>query len=268
MLSLDGIEFTTFGDFPGSHLVNRGKTFDGYYGIQYNHSGKMVFSVDDGPEELFDGPCLIFTAPNRSYNYNNYRNEPRHHCYLCFRGPRVDLFIREGLFAPYAERPVHRIVKPEPFYRTMLEIQALLLHPPGYREKRKVLLLEDLLLQIQEQEPLPEKINVYCEQMLQKLREEIVAAPQDEWNFEQEAKRMSVSYSHFRRIIRMLTGYAPTQFLIECRLNHAMKLLTNTALSIREIAHESGFEDEYYFSRIFRKHRQLTPSAYRKEFRI
>lgn len=52
MLSLDGIEFTAFGDFPGSHLVNRGKTFDGYYGIQYNHSGKMVFSVDDGPEEL------------------------------------------------------------------------------------------------------------------------------------------------------------------------------------------------------------------------
>ena len=104
--------------------------------------------------------------------------------------------------------------------------------------------------------------------MLQKLREEIVAAPQDEWNFEEEAGRMSVSYSHFRRIFRMLTGYAPTQFLIECRLNHAMKLLTNTALSIREIAHESGFEDEYYFSRIFRKHRQLTPSAYRKEFRI
>jgi len=47
-----------------------------------------------------------------------------------------------------------------------------------------------------------------------------------------------------------------------------MKLLTDTARPLCEIAHESGFDDEFYFSRLFKQHRGRTPSAYRKEFRL
>lgn len=263
----DGITFTTFGDIPDSCGGSRNKVFDGYYGIQYNHSGKLVFSVDGSPEELLEGPCLFFSAPGRIYNYTSYAEESRHHCYLCFQGPRVESFREGGLFDPYEPHPVHRITKPEHFYKTMLEIQALLQHPAGYRDARRVLLLEDLLLQIQEQEPLPARINAFCEQCIHTLRREIVTSPQSEWNFETEARRMSISYSHFRRIFRELTGYAPTRFLIECRLNRAMKLLTDTVLPLCEIAHESGFPDEFYFSRLFKQHRNYTPSAYRKEFK-
>lgn len=264
----DGLTFTTFGDIPESAGGSRDKVFDGYYGIQYTHSGKLVFSVDGSPEEVFEGPCVFFSAPGRVYNYTTCASETRHHCWICFQGPRAEAFRAGGLFDPYEPCPVHRIAKPEQFYKTMLEVQALLQHPGGYREARKVLLLEDLLLQIQEQEPLPARVNAFCEQSIRALRRSIVSAPQAKWNFGEEAEKMSISVSHFRRIFRELTGYAPTRFLIECRLNRAMKLLTDTARPLCEIAHESGFDDEFYFSRLFKQHRGRTPSAYRKEFRL
>ena len=116
----DGLTFTTFGDIPESAGGSRDKVFDGYYGIQYTHSGKLVFSVDGSPEEVFEGPCVFFSAPGRVYNYTTGVSETRHHCWICFQGPRVEAFRTGGLFDPYEPCPVHRIAKPEQFYKTML----------------------------------------------------------------------------------------------------------------------------------------------------
>ena len=57
------------------------------------------------------------------------------------------------------------------------------------------------------------------------------------------------------------------RYLLELRLNTAMKLLRHTDHSIEQIARECGFGDRYYFTRIFTKHRQTTPAAFRKEAR-
>jgi len=262
----DGIAFTHFGDNPHYTQLARGRGFDGYFGIQYNHSGKLLFGVDGEPEEVVEGACVFISAPGRIYTYGSpAEGIERHHCFICFSGPRTQSFLDRGLMVPYEKKPLIPILKPERFYTTMLELQALLSRQ--YRPPRAVLLLEDLLLQIQEQ-PLPHaRVNVFCEQYIKKLRQEIVAAPRNNWDFAREANNMSISYSHFRRIFRELIGCAPTQFLIECRLNLAMKLLTGTVLPLCEIAHQCGFDDEFYFSRIFKQHRGFTPSGYRKEFR-
>ena len=262
----DGIFFNTYGDVPRCPVINRGKTFDGYFGIQYNHSGKFRFQVDDEPAEIVEGAYVFISAPGRTYTYGvPEENMERHHCYICFSGPRTKAFLESSLMKPYEKKPLIPILKPERFYAAMLELQALV--SKQYRPARAVLLLEDLLLQIQEQPVSHAKVNVFCEQQIQQLRREIVAAPQRFWDFEYEANRMSISYSHFRRIFRELIGCAPTQFLIESRLNLAMKLLTDTVMPLCKIAHQCGFEDEFYFSRIFKQHRGFTPSGYRKEFR-
>ena len=55
------------------------------------------------------------------------------------------------------------------------------------------------------------------------------------------------------------------RYLLELRLNTAMKLLRHTDRSIEQIARECGFRDSYYFTRVFTKHRQTTPAAFRRE---
>ncbi|MCB1093918.1 MAG: helix-turn-helix transcriptional regulator, partial [Verrucomicrobiae bacterium] len=59
------------------------------------------------------------------------------------------------------------------------------------------------------------------------------------------------------------TGFPPMRYLIELRLNHAMKLLRHTGHSIDQIADECGFPNRYYFTRMLAKYRKTTPAAFR-----
>ena len=71
-----------------------------------------------------------------------------------------------------------------------------------------------------------------------------------------------------RRMLELrTTGFTPIRYLLELHLNTAMKLLRQTDHSNEQIARECGFGDRYSFTRIFTKHRQTTPAAFRKEAR-
>ena len=53
-------------------------------------------------------------------------------------------------------------------------------------------------------------------------------------------------------------------YLTDLRINHARQLMGQTELTMREIADMVGYEDQLYFSRIFKKRTGFTPSAYRR----
>ena len=55
---------------------------------------------------------------------------------------------------------------------------------------------------------------------------------------EKLAEITCMSYSKFRKIFKEYTGFAPSQYIQEVRINMAKELLTNTSKSIKEIAFE------------------------------
>ena len=99
---------------------------------------------------------------------------------------------------------------------------------------------------------------------LQQLADEIREAPEKQWDFEHEAEKLGCSYSHFRLTFRELFGCPPNRYQLECRLNRAAELLLNSDRQIRDIAQMCGFSNEFYFSRIFSKHRLVPPSEFRR----
>jgi AraC-like DNA-binding protein len=60
-------------------------------------------------------------------------------------------------------------------------------------------------------------------------------------------------------------GFPPMRYLIELRLNHAMKLLRHTDHSIEKIAEECGYPNRYYLTRMLSKYRKTTPAAFRRK---
>ena len=60
-------------------------------------------------------------------------------------------------------------------------------------------------------------------------------------------------------------GFPPMRYLIELRLNHAMKLLRHTGHTIEQIAEECGFPNRYYLTRMLSKYRKTTPAAFRAD---
>ena len=89
-------------------------------------------------------------------------------------------------------------------------------------------------------------------------------------NYEKEisvpflAELAHLSPSRFRALFREATGLSPLDYLLVLRLNHARQLMLQTGSSIGEVARAVGYEDQLYFSRIFKKRTGLSPSAYRR----
>lgn len=83
-------------------------------------------------------------------------------------------------------------------------------------------------------------------------------------SIEQYAESRGMSVSWFIRNFKKYTGMTPMQFIVSRRINNAQLLLEQTNYSINEIAKVVGYDDQLYFSRLFRKQKGFSPSQYRK----
>ena len=77
------------------------------------------------------------------------------------------------------------------------------------------------------------------------------------------AELLNIDKCYLSRLFQKERHETVLSFLTNCRLNEAENLLSETDLSLRDIAALCGFGDEFYFSRVFKKHRKIPPSAYR-----
>ena len=77
------------------------------------------------------------------------------------------------------------------------------------------------------------------------------------------AEMCYLSEGHFCRFFKAATGKTPLAYINEYRVDRAALLLRRTDSSITEVALATGFPDVNYFSRVFRKVRGMSPSAYR-----
>ncbi len=76
------------------------------------------------------------------------------------------------------------------------------------------------------------------------------------------AAAVGISRSHLYRVFIANLNQSPIDYLTEYRINEACSLIQNTHLSISEIATSVGFFDQFYFSRVFKKIKNVPPSKY------
>jgi AraC-like DNA-binding protein len=73
-----------------------------------------------------------------------------------------------------------------------------------------------------------------------------------------------LSSDHFIRRFREAVGQTPGQYLTERRIAAASQQLLFTDHSIDQIAEACGFANRFYFSRVFSRHMNTPPAAYRR----
>ena len=82
-------------------------------------------------------------------------------------------------------------------------------------------------------------------------------------NIQGIASNLGTSYSWFRKEFKEYTGFSPAQYFQELKLRKAKELLTETNLSIKEIAFKLDFSSYEYFLSFFKKRVGQTPLVYR-----
>ncbi|HEY9009021.1 helix-turn-helix domain-containing protein [Ohtaekwangia sp.] len=77
------------------------------------------------------------------------------------------------------------------------------------------------------------------------------------------AEQLSVHVNHLNRAIRLTTGKTTSDHIFDRITSEAKVLLKHTNWNIAEISYCLGFEEPAHFNHFFKKHTNLTPSAYR-----
>lgn len=81
------------------------------------------------------------------------------------------------------------------------------------------------------------------------------------------AEHCCVTPSHLTHVFKDSMGVAPIKYHQQLRMDRAKHFLADSSFCIYQVAHEVGFEDQFYFSRLFKKIIGLSPTQYRSQIK-
>lgn len=85
------------------------------------------------------------------------------------------------------------------------------------------------------------------------------------FNISDEIRDLGFNTDYFRRCFKEELGQTPLEYMTNLRINTAKKMLTQkTFQSIENTAYNCGFNDSFYFSKIFKKITGISPRDYQK----
>ncbi|MGH0052218.1 MAG: helix-turn-helix domain-containing protein [Sphaerochaetaceae bacterium] len=107
--------------------------------------------------------------------------------------------------------------------------------------------------------PSPLYYSTRIQKVIQKLEENL-----EEWiGLDALSQDASLQKNSLCRLFKRETGYSITEYRNRLRVQVSLRLLSDPRLSILEVAYQSGFTDQAYFSRVFRKVMGMNAQAYR-----
>ncbi len=78
-----------------------------------------------------------------------------------------------------------------------------------------------------------------------------------------EAQNLSAGY--LSALFRRETGKTLTEYVSQRRMENGARLLRSTSLQVQTVAQHCGIPDVNYFSKLFKKHKGVTPKQYRQQ---
>ena len=102
---------------------------------------------------------------------------------------------------------------------------------------------------------------------MRQLRERIRSQAGDHFDATMLAREVALSVSQCNRRFRASYRLSPKAYWQQCRFALAQTMLLSTRDSIKQVAAALGFSDIYYFSRWFKQHCQMAPTAFRRQHR-
>lgn len=98
---------------------------------------------------------------------------------------------------------------------------------------------------------------------MQQLKQYIFAHSHEQLSLDMIAEQVGMSPFYISKLFKEQLGVNYIDYLTECRIDHAKKLMQQVEYSLKEIAFEVGYHDPNYFSKVFKKSTNYSPKEYR-----
>jgi AraC-like DNA-binding protein len=105
----------------------------------------------------------------------------------------------------------------------------------------------------------------YYQKIVEKAKYLMASNIYNVMNLSNISEQLGISASRFNEIFKTYTAMTPYQYYIHIKIHKAESLLEQD-IPIKEVAYRLGFEDQYYFSRLFKNKAGISPSAWKKSF--
>jgi AraC-like DNA-binding protein len=170
-----------------------------------------------------------------------------------YQPPYLQLSPQDVLhFAMLIEQMIVEIQKPE-----LAQYELLISY-------LKIVLIKAARLKLDQQPALKEENGNTKEPfVLQKLKDAIEAHHRSKHSASDYAALLNISPKALAKITKAHFHKTLTDLISERIIIEAKRELYLTSKPVKEIAYELGFEDEFYFSRFFKKNAEISPQYYR-----
>ncbi len=232
-----------------------------HYLIHYILSGKGTFQDEKEQYTLHAGDGFL-VLPSRLVSYSADQQEPWEYCWVGFHGTDAQHFLSfTGLSD---ENPVFHYDKDDLLQKQLEAIVDSVGSDVCHEARMTAGLLEFLATLIDEfGSSAPRKSSGY--EYVQKSIRFIDFNYSRDINIDDIASNAGISRSHLYRLFMQHVSMPPNEYLTRFRINKAAALLRCGHLTVGEAAYSTGFSDQLYFSRVFKKYKGIPPSRYLRD---
>ncbi len=226
----------------------------------YISSGKGWFEDSDRVRHPISAGALFLLFPGIRHAYSPNIETGWHEYWVGFAGNHAVRLYENGLIS--AGNPIHHIGLNQDVMADFEQaIQLCRQQPPGFQVLLGALVLQ-LLAHIHICE-IRSKITHRDSEYVQIARSIMMLHIEDGIEVGSIAAEIGMSYQRLLELFHDYTGLTPYQYYLQLRIHRAKELLQDHSLSIKEVSSRMNFDNQYYFSRLFKKKTGLSPSAWR-----
>ena len=253
-----GLSVIEFGKQIVSGHITQRKLHD--FAMVFVEKGHGTLTTEQGGTQEIMGPAVFILFPGHLHSYGPEKTTTWVERWALFRGSLIDDFRLKGFI-----NPAQPLVAPINFsevahafstlHSEMLERDAL-----GWASAAAT--VHRLLLQMAKQSIADKAVDGKGQfRRIASLIEERAFGNMD---FEKFAEELQISPATLRRKCAVLLGMSPKHYQLQLRIDRAKEMLATTGKSIADIARAVGYEDSFYFSRLFFNREHRSPTEFRK----
>ena len=242
-----------------------------YFELVYVLRGKATRKLSDAMVPVSAGDYYV-ANPRSAHGYENLQNLEVIHCLFLPEHinqaledcPSISSLLSNRILRfgvpmdiPIADRVLHdvdgsvrRIIKS--MEREYAE------HRTGYMEMLRCYLTQVLVYAVRASE------TSFPHEAVTKIMEHLKSHYSKALSLEELSRLVDYTPQYLSSLFSNEVGMSIQEFLQRLRVEEACKLLTNTTLSMAEIAAAVGYQDTRHFSKIFRRYQTISPKEYRK----
>ena len=252
-----------FGPLSAGELYQAGKNLTKYYHFHYSPWKPAFFQVSSNLSITRSYSALNFDAVTQAFQIGHY-DSAQQALTNVFQGwydhdLPVTQFYQNMQFLLQNLRRSAPAAEPEEWAHLMQDSNFYFSFSLSFQDFcRKEFELLAEFFQIQ-------KNTWSADSLIEGVRLYIDEHYQDPINICDLAAQFYISPSHLSRQFKSLYGCTPIHYLIDMRISQACKLLKeNPDMEAKTVSTLVGYNDQFHFSKIFKKHTGYTPSDYRK----